>query len=390
MSLAASPIHRIVPHPREPVLYLASSNRLHKYSVSLPAKESPVECTYTSPVPEAFAQYLQVSVDWVFITGGEKRIVVLDAQTLEHAGELYPSRQCWLIVGSWLLKRASALAYDADTEKIVVADKTGDVYSFPWPIPPNLVEKYANVRSCPPVDDKSPLTKATDERFMGTLLLSHSSSVTACTFVDAPWGKFLVTGDRDEHVRISCFPETWVIAAMGLGHTAFVSALAGLPGKERSPGVISGGGDKRVILWNLKGEKQAEHFIQKGSCVRFIRVFRSFVVVVGEGADDVSVVEMLSLDDLNVCRRFEVKGRVLDIAYREGHALSELVWTWMYFPVDGDEMLIREYRSTGLADDWNEVRTDEWKPLKDLENGPKVELYWLESMRKQVGAADED
>jgi hypothetical protein len=87
MSLAASPIHRIVPHPRDPVLYLASSNRVHKCSVSLPTETS-LECTYTSPVPEAFAQYLEVSVDWVFITGGEKRIIVLNAQTLEHAGEL--------------------------------------------------------------------------------------------------------------------------------------------------------------------------------------------------------------------------------------------------------------------------------------------------------------
>jgi hypothetical protein len=89
MALAASPIHRIVPHPKDAVLYLASSNLVHKYSVSLPAKAHPsIECTYKSPVPEAFAQYLEVSVDWVFITGGEKRIVVLNAQTLEHAGEL--------------------------------------------------------------------------------------------------------------------------------------------------------------------------------------------------------------------------------------------------------------------------------------------------------------
>ena len=89
MSLPASPIHRIVSHPREPVLYLASSNRIHKYSVAWPTPaEPPVECTYTSPVPEAFAQYLEVSVDWLFITGGEKRVIVLNAQTLEHAGEL--------------------------------------------------------------------------------------------------------------------------------------------------------------------------------------------------------------------------------------------------------------------------------------------------------------
>jgi hypothetical protein len=95
MELAASPIHRIVPHPKDDVLYLASSNRVHKYSVSLTPNASTLECTYTSPIPEAFAQYLEVSVDWVFITGGEKRIIVLNTQTLEHVGELYsPRSQC--------------------------------------------------------------------------------------------------------------------------------------------------------------------------------------------------------------------------------------------------------------------------------------------------------
>lgn len=85
MPFAASPIHRIVAHPTDPVLYLATSNRVHKYNLS----SSNIDATFTFSVPEAFAQYLEVSLQWLFITGGEKRLIVLNAQTLEQVGELY-------------------------------------------------------------------------------------------------------------------------------------------------------------------------------------------------------------------------------------------------------------------------------------------------------------
>jgi len=74
----------MAPHPEDPVLYLATSNRVHKYNLS----SSGIEATFTWPVPDAFAQYLQVSLEWLFITGGEKRLIVLNAYTLEQVGEL--------------------------------------------------------------------------------------------------------------------------------------------------------------------------------------------------------------------------------------------------------------------------------------------------------------
>ena len=160
---------------------------------------------------------------------------------------------------------------------IIVTDKTGEVYSFPWPLSPSLLEKYQKIKSLPPNDDKNPLTKPTDERFMGTFLLGHSSSIVACTLATTPWGRALVTVDRDEHVRISVFPQTWIIHAMGLGHTAFVSCVAAVEG-----GIVSGGGDNRVILWRFDGVFRTEHTISQGSCVRLIRRWKDMIVVVGE------------------------------------------------------------------------------------------------------------
>src|SRR5271169_3196036 len=143
---------------------------------------------------------------------------------------------------SFLLKRASAIAYDITESTIIVSDKTGDVYAFPWPLSHHSLTKYEKLKSLPAIDDKNPLTKSSDERFMGTFLLGHSSSVVACALATAPWGRMLVTVDRDEHVRMSIFPQTWIIHAMGLGHTAFVSAVISI-----DDGIVTGGGDNRVI-----------------------------------------------------------------------------------------------------------------------------------------------
>lgn len=214
---------------------------------------------------------------------------------------------------------------------------------------------------------------------MGTFLLAHSSSVVDCTFATAPWGRVLVTVDRDEHVRISCFPETFVIAAMGLGHSAFVSCVAAVIG-----GVVSGSWDKRVIKWDYAGVKRAEHLISRGSCVRVVRPWKDLVVVAGEreqgGSDGVtSTVEVLRLTNLTWVETISVEGAVLDVAFH-GDV--------MFVSVDSHSgALIREYRQTSTG--FEELETDRWKTSASLETGPKVELYWLESMRK-IGHTDDD
>jgi hypothetical protein len=159
-----------------------------------------------------------------------------------------------------------------------VADKTGEVYSFPYPLEtPSLQQKYSSITDLPPVSDKDPLTKTTDERFMGTFLLGHSSSIVDMTMGEAPYARFLVTCDRDEHVRFSVFPETYVIHAMGLGHTAFVSAICTV-----HRGVVSGGGDGKVLLWGWEGNIRGVHSIAQGSCIRHIRRWKDVVIVAGE------------------------------------------------------------------------------------------------------------
>jgi tRNA (guanine-N(7)-)-methyltransferase subunit TRM82 len=169
------------------------------------------------------------------------------------------------------------MTYSPSEKVIIIADKTGDLYSFPWPLSAHQQTQYQATKLLPSPDDKTPLTKPTDARFMGTFLLGHSSSVGAVSLAETKWGRVLVSGDRDEHVRISVWPETWVIWGMGMGHTAFVSCVVGVDG-----GVVTGGGDCRVIRWDFEGVKTGEYTVLEGSCVRLVRVWREFIVVVGE------------------------------------------------------------------------------------------------------------
>jgi len=159
------------------------------------------------------------------------------------------------------------------TKQVIVADKTGEVHAFPWPLSWLEQEEYSKISTM----SKEPITRPEDKRFMGLFLLGHSSSVVALTHLKTKVGKFLVSVDRDEHVRISVFPETYIIHAMGLGHTAFVSAVLALEDT-----IITGGGDKRIIQWDMNGNILWERTSENGSCVRYIRLCNDEIFVIGE------------------------------------------------------------------------------------------------------------
>jgi len=59
--------------------------------------------------------------------------------------------------------------------------------------------------------------------------------------------KYIITADRDEHIRVSRYPQSWVIEGFCLGHTAFVSKIL-VPGWAPQE-VLSGGGDGWLGRW---------------------------------------------------------------------------------------------------------------------------------------------
>jgi tRNA (guanine-N(7)-)-methyltransferase subunit TRM82 len=114
------------------------------------------------------------------------------------------------------------LTFTQTEDAVLLADKSGDVYSF----------STSHPEEC------------------GKLLLGHVSMLLDVILLDGD--RFIATCDRDEKIRISCYPNTHSIHAFCLGHTDFVSALAYF---EEAGILVSGSGDGTLRLWNSTGQQ---------------------------------------------------------------------------------------------------------------------------------------
>ncbi|GAA5890135.1 hypothetical protein JCM6882_009238 [Rhodosporidiobolus microsporus] len=153
-----------------------------------------------------------------------------------------------------LLKRANALDVTAKGE-IVVGDKFGDVYIYPLhpaPIPAGTK----------PADIPKPLP-----------ILGHVSMLNALALIPAAVEHgiprdWIATGDRDEHVRFSRFPEGHVIEKYGWGSKQFVSSLLYLPAPAASspssspspPYLLSAGADPTLQVFALPSASLVAQF----------------------------------------------------------------------------------------------------------------------------------
>ncbi|KZP01540.1 hypothetical protein CALVIDRAFT_9711 [Calocera viscosa TUFC12733] len=127
-----------------------------------------------------------------------------------------------------LPKRATSITF-ADSATLIVADKFGDVFRYPLH-PPAPAEASTS-------------EKPTQE---GELLLGHVSIITALQL--SPDGKHIITGDRDEHIRVSRYPASYVIERFLFGHRRYVTALHIPPFAPET--LISGGGEPQLFLWD--------------------------------------------------------------------------------------------------------------------------------------------
>jgi len=127
-----------------------------------------------------------------------------------------------------LVKKVTAVVLTADAAAVVGSDKFGDVCSF------------AATRDGADEDPK--------------FLLGHMSLVT--TMVLNPSCDRLITADRDEHIRVSHFPDGFDIDMMCLGHKTFVTALLVHPLYPEL--LISGDGHGGLRVWRyLQGQETA-------------------------------------------------------------------------------------------------------------------------------------
>lgn len=127
-------------------------------------------------------------------------------------------------------KRPCAIATTFDDSQLIVADKFGDVY--------NIL-----------IDDNEPVDEKTLQPILG-----HVSMLSDVLVAKHEGKQYILTGDRDEHIRVTNFPKSYVAKQWLFGHREFVSSLH-IPDFNNEI-LISGGGDDFLVLWNwYTGEK---------------------------------------------------------------------------------------------------------------------------------------
>lgn len=89
-------------------------------------------------------------------------------------------------------------------------------------IQPDPIQRYALRPNNNVVEEKNACdTLASHENpSSGELILGHASLLTSCLL--APDEKFIITADRDEHIRVSWYPEGYIIESYCLGHRKYV------------------------------------------------------------------------------------------------------------------------------------------------------------------------
>ncbi|KAI1952082.1 tRNA (guanine-N(7)-)-methyltransferase non-catalytic subunit trm82 [Ophidiomyces ophidiicola] len=194
----------------------------------------------------------------------------------------------------YMPKRPCAVTLTPDNSTILSGDKFGDVYSLPL-IPKSEVVVLPSRKSAEPQKTFQPsatnLTvhtqrnlKALEQQlrnphvvqdrseptFEYKLLLGHVSMLTDMTLVSIPATasssarSYLITSDRDEHIRVSRGPsQSHIIHNYCLGHTSFVSKLC-VPSWHPNV-LISGGGDNFIICWDWHKGRISQKLLLGGS-----------------------------------------------------------------------------------------------------------------------------
>ena len=81
------------------------------------------------------------------------------------------------------------------------------------------------------------------------LLLGHTTSML--TGIQVYNNNHILTADRDEKIRVTCFPETYDIDGYLLGHENFVTSIGIATEGSKSGLIASCGGDSTIRLWDI-------------------------------------------------------------------------------------------------------------------------------------------
>ncbi|KAK9377220.1 uncharacterized protein V1513DRAFT_394698 [Lipomyces chichibuensis] len=137
-------------------------------------------------------------------------------------------------------KRPSAIDITSDSSTILLGDKFGDVYAVP----------ICDI-AYPPTAGLSRISEVSESESGGELdpILGHVSMLVDLLVAEDQRGlRHIISSDRDEHIRVTKYPETYIIETFCFGHEQYVSQLL-VPSWSPNT-LISGGGDDFLAHWD--------------------------------------------------------------------------------------------------------------------------------------------
>jgi tRNA (guanine-N(7)-)-methyltransferase subunit TRM82 len=180
-----------------------------------------------------------------------------------------------------MTRRPCSIALTSDDATILCADKFGDVYSLPLHpsadyqppeapavepeqetfVPAATVLTVHSGRNRKTLEDqlkqlsKGPAPPKDLMKFEHQLLLGHVSMLTDIVNAQVGARSYIITADRDEHIRVSRgVPQAHIIEGFCFGHGAFISKLC----MTQSGLLVSGGGDAELLVWDWQNYKLVE------------------------------------------------------------------------------------------------------------------------------------
>ncbi|KAB1283031.1 tRNA -methyltransferase non-catalytic subunit WDR4 [Camelus dromedarius] len=226
------------------------------------------------------------------------------ASTFSKSGSYFALTDDSVWPSRTVVRRCTALTFTASEEKVLVADKSGDVYSFP------VLEQHGP----------------------GRLELGHLSMLLDVAV--SPDDRYVLTADRDEKIRVSWATAPHNIESFCLGHTEFVSRILVAPGHPEL--LLSSSGDRTLRLWEYRSGRQlhcchltslqepAEPWGDKRFAVSRITYWRQEDCV-ALLCDSLPMVYLFQLDaprqQLVYRQQLPFQHRVWDVAFEEGQGL---------------------------------------------------------------------
>lgn len=165
-----------------------------------------------------------------------------------------------------LPRSSSKLRFTSTNSHILLADKSGDVLSFDL---------------------------NNEDQQKGQKIFGHLSLIL--DILQSSNGKYVISSDRDEKIKVTCYPNTYEIQTYCLGHKEYVNHIEELPHNDKY--LLSSSGDGFVKIWDFVEGKHIDS-IDTFTDVDNVELRESFK----EKMDDEVPIESLPIIHLTVTK----------------------------------------------------------------------------------------